>query len=177
MKPGAPSLRSLVAQGWEIETCYTRPTMSFDLAVWYSDQPLSDNEAEKIYLNLCENWPFLEGSHTSVTEFYNELVQKWPEIDAIPEERVGDFEFCPWSCALCHSGTAIVTSCVWPMADKVSDFVMDLAYDHDLVCFDPQARRVILPAKLLPKKRNPTATDSTQRASLFARLLGLRKGR
>ena len=151
--------------------------MSFDLSVWHSDVELSDDEAGKIHLNLCKNWPYLEGEHPSVTAFYDELTQKWPEIDTIPRERIDDFDFCPWSCAHSHSEMAVVMCCVWSMADKVADFVEDLADKHGLVCFDPQAGRVILPTELLEKKRNliASAGQSIPNAGLFRRLFGRQK--
>jgi hypothetical protein len=88
-----------------------------------------------------------------VPAFYQELIERWPEIDTIPEEMVGDLDFCPWSCALNHSGMAVVMSCVWPKANDVAEYVGSLALKHQLLLFDPQANRVVLPAHVRPKKR------------------------
>jgi len=125
--------------------------MSFDLAAWQCDKPLTDGEAGAVYLKLCEEWPFLEGNSHNVDAFYRELIEKWPEIDTIPEERIGDFDFCPWSCALSHSGMAVVMACVWSKADEVAVFVGSLAQKHHLLLFDPQADRIVL--KLDPKPK------------------------
>ena len=151
--------------------------MSFDLAVWHSDAPISVQDAEKIYLSLCENPSFWEGEHASITSFYNDLTHRWPEIDTIPEEKVGDFEHCPWSCALDRSGMAILMCCVWSMADTVAIHVTELAYRHELVCFDPQARRVYLPASLIERNRAFGEDDegSTGNRGFFARLFGKRE--
>ena len=127
--------------------------MSFDLAVWQSDKPLTADEAQGVYLRLCEEWPYLEGHSPAVGTFYRELIEKWPEIDTIPEETVGDFDFCPWSCPLNHSGMAVVMSCVWSKANDVAEHVGLLARKHGLLLFDPQADRVVLPDHLRPKKR------------------------
>ena len=132
---------------------YTHGGMSFDLGVWYSERPLTDKEAADIYLNLCQNWPFLEGDKPNVVAFYNELIQRWPEIDTVPEEKIDDTNYCPWSCALDHSGMAVVMPCVWPMADAVATFVRGLASTHALVLFDPQANRVHLPDHLKVERR------------------------
>lgn len=134
--------------------------MSFDLAVWHSEHPLANDEAQQLYIKLCEDWPYLEGAHPDVEAFYQELIADWPEIDTIPEEKIGDLEFCPWSCALSHSGMAIVMSCVWPMAEEVARRVIALADKHQLVLFDPQTNSVVVPRSLRAKR------------SWFRRLLG-----
>lgn len=127
--------------------------MSFDLAVWHSEGPLEENEATQIYIKLCEEWPYLEGANPNVDAFYRELTEKWPEIDTIPEEKIGDFDHCPWSCALSHSGMAIVMSCVWPKAEEVARRVIGLAKKHRLVLYDPQTNLVVPPDSLQKKKR------------------------
>jgi hypothetical protein len=122
--------------------------MSFDLGVWHSEVPLTDAQAADIYVHLCENWPYLEGGSSSIATFYCELTGRWPEIDTVPEEKIDDTEYCPWSCALAHSGMAVVMSCVWSMADNVAVFVRDLAKKRGLVLFDPQTGEVTLPEHL-----------------------------
>ncbi len=56
--------------------------------------------------------------------------------------------YCPWPCALSHSGMAVVIACVWSMAEDVETFVKDLAKKHRLVFFDPQSDTVSLPEQL-----------------------------
>ncbi len=126
--------------------------MSFDLAVWNDEVPLTHAQASEIYQRLCEEWPYLEGQSPHVEAFYQELIQRWPEIDTILDDRVDDIDLCPWSCALNHSGKAVVIACVWPKAAEVAQFVEKLARRHRLVLFDPQANRVILPEHLAPPK-------------------------
>ncbi len=119
--------------------------MSFDLGIWYSERALTDKEAADTYVRLCQEWPYLQGENPSVAAFYDELTKRWPEIDTVPDERIDDNDFCPWSCALNHSGVAVVMACVWSMADEVSEFVGNLAKKHRLVLFDPQEDKVYLP--------------------------------
>ncbi len=125
--------------------------MSFDLGVWHSDAPLSDQEAGEIYVRLCEHWPFLGGESRFVAAFYDELTERWPEIDAVPDEEIDSVRHCPWSCALNRSGMAVVMSCVWPMAEEVAAFVANLAEKHGLVLFDPQTGTLLLPERLRPR--------------------------
>jgi hypothetical protein len=122
--------------------------MSCDYGVWYSDNPLTNEEATKIYLALCERWPYLEGENKAVRVFYDELIRRWPEVDMVPDEKIDDKDYCPWSCAISHSGMAVVTACVWSMAGKVGEVIEELAVKHKLVFFDPQSERVRLPEHL-----------------------------
>ena len=138
--------------------------MSCDYGVWYSETRLTNKEAAKIYVALCEQWPFLEGEHPAVRDFYDELTRRWPEIDTVPDERIGDKDYCPWSCEISHSGIAVVTACVWSMADKVGAFIQELAIKHKLVFFDPQSERVLLPDHL--------ATTQSKKRGWFGGLFG-----
>lgn len=123
--------------------------MSCDYGVWYSEAAVTNAEAAKIYLGLCEKWPYLEGESPAVRAFYDELTTRWPELDAVPDDKIDDKDLCPWSCEISHSGMAVVTACVWSMADKVGHFVEELAIKHRLVFFDPQSERVRVPEHLM----------------------------
>jgi hypothetical protein len=72
-------------------------------------------------------------------------MEKWPEIDTVPEEKIDDKEYCPWSCALSHSGMAVVMACVWSMADEVTALVQELSKKYHLVLFNPQTDTVSIP--------------------------------
>jgi hypothetical protein len=108
-----------------------------------------------------------------VQAFYDELTARWPEIDSISEDRVGDFDHCPWSCELDHSGMAVVMACVWPKATDVGDFVQQLAAKHELVFYDPQSDRAIIPDRLTSIS-GPTSPGSPRpsKGGFFARLFG-----
>lgn len=94
--------------------------MSFDLGVWYPQKRLSDDEAGKLYVRLCES-------------------------DTIPEDRLDDHDYCPWSCALDHSPSHVILSCVWSKAEYVHQFVHELGRKHGLAVYDPQSDRVSYP--------------------------------
>ena len=121
--------------------------MSCDFGIWHSDKLLTNQEAAQIYVRLCEEWPFLEGENPAVRAFYDDLTKRWPELDTVPDEKVDDADYCPWSCAISHSGMAVVVSCVWPKSDDVAAFVQGLAAKHQLILYDPQADKVHLPQR------------------------------
>jgi len=118
--------------------------MSFDLGVWHSEVPLTDKEAAKIYVALCEKWPYLKGESPSIAAFYYDLTAQWPEIETMPEDQIDNKEYCPWSCSLNHSGMAVIMACVWSMADDVAAFVEALAKEVRSRALQPSERNGLL---------------------------------
>lgn len=112
--------------------------MSYDLAVWFPDRRLSDEEATELYARLCDGDTGGVTPHPTVDAFYRELTQLHPEIDAIPEDRIDDTDYCPWSVAHSRSAGHVIMSCVWSKAEYVDGLVRRLAGAHGLVVYDPQ---------------------------------------
>ena len=119
--------------------------MSYDLAVWYPSQHLLDEEALQKYYELChENISGLE-PHPAIEKFYLELSSIHPEIDDVPEDKIEDFDFSPWSVAHDRSDRHIIMCCVWSRAEYVHEFVLKLASKHGLAVFDPQLTKIHYP--------------------------------
>jgi len=131
--------------------------MSCDFGVWYPDKRLSDDEAGARYARLCDG--AVEGEvveHPAILAFYTELTSLHPEIDDIPEERVGDTEYCPWSVAMDRSDGHVIMACVWSRAEYVGQLVKALAKKHGLVLYDPQEGRVFYPTdSVVPPNSRP----------------------
>jgi len=119
--------------------------MSCDYGVWFSSKRLSSDEAGRLYEALSEGSPDMVEAHPSVTAFYDELVMLHPEIDTIPEDRIDDHDYCPWSCAIDRSPGHVIVACVWPKADYVGALISSLARRHGLIMYDPQSHRVFYP--------------------------------
>jgi hypothetical protein len=119
--------------------------MSYDLAVWYPDRLLSAEQALTQYDELCdENISGLK-LHPSIDAFYKELSNIHPEIDDVPEDKLDDVIFSPWSVAHDRSDRHIIMCCVWSRADYVHEFVLNLANKHGLAVFDPQLTKIHYP--------------------------------
>ncbi len=121
--------------------------MSCDFGVWYPDRRLTDAEAGERYVRLCDSQ--VEGEvveDPAVGAFYTELTRLHPEIDDVPEDRIDDTEYCPWSVAMDRSDGHVIMACVWSRADYVRQLVRDLARKHGLAVFDPQEGRVFYPS-------------------------------
>jgi predicted nucleic acid-binding protein len=119
--------------------------MSCDLGVWYPQRRMQNKEAGELYSRLCEGDTSGVTPNPAIDAFYAELTSKHPEIDAIPEEKAGDLDYCPWSCKLDRSPGHVIMSCVWPKATYVGDLVKELAREHGLAVYDPQSDVVTYP--------------------------------
>ncbi|HKW31885.1 MAG TPA: hypothetical protein VJN92_02695 [Candidatus Acidoferrum sp.] len=119
--------------------------MSFDLAVWYPQKRIGHKEAGELYVRLCDGDTRGVVPHPAIDAFYAELTARHPEIDTIPEERIDNHDYCPWSCKLDRSPGHVIMSCVWPKATYVGHLVADLARKHGLALYDPQSDKVTCP--------------------------------
>lgn len=119
--------------------------MSFDLGVWYPSKHLTDSEPGDMYVRLCESEVDIVEPHASIDAFYADLTAKHPEIDTIPDDRIDDNDYCPWSCALDRSPGHVIMPCVWSKADYVHSLVHQLAEHHGLAVYDPQSERITYP--------------------------------
>jgi hypothetical protein len=119
--------------------------MSCDFGVWFPDMRLSNKEASQLYDRLCEGDVSGVQAHPAVDAFYAELVAKHPERDTVPDDRIDDYDYCPWSIALDRSPGHVIMSCVWSKADYVGRLVHALAFKHGLAVYDPQSERITYP--------------------------------
>ncbi|HEX8749062.1 MAG TPA: hypothetical protein VF717_17940 [Pyrinomonadaceae bacterium] len=119
--------------------------MSCDFGVWFPYRRLSIGEARALYARLCNGDTGAVEPHAAVRAFYAELTGKHPEIDTVPEDRLDDYDYCPWSCGLDYSPGHVILSCVWSKAEYVERLVHELARKHGLAVYDPQADHVTYP--------------------------------
>lgn len=140
--------------------------MSFDLAVWYPQEQIGNKEAGELYVRLCEGDTSGVMPHPAIVAFYADLTASHPEIDTVPEEKVDDHDYCPWSCKLDYSPGRVIMSCVWPKATYVGRLVEDLARKHGLAVYDPQSDKVTYPDGSTGAKANTSHAFSMDTGSL-----------
>ena len=118
--------------------------MSCDYAVWSAEPRLSNAEAGKLYVKLCDGTdrPASLRPNRAVATFYAELTAKHPEIDDVSEEQLEDKDLCPWSCAFDRADSYVIMNCIWPKANYVGNLVESMAAKHGLAFYDPQSERV-----------------------------------
>lgn len=115
------------------------------MAVWSTRRRLTDAEAGALYGQLCGSVVDGVVSHPGIEAFYSELTAKHPEIDTVPDERIDDTDYCPWSVAFDRSPGHLVMCCVWSKAEYVDGLVRRLARKHGLAVFDPQSGKIQYP--------------------------------
>ena len=119
--------------------------MSFDLGVWHTPTRLTDAEAGTLYADLCELRTGGVTPHPAVDAFYADLTARYPELDTVPDDRIDDSDYCPWSCDLNRSPGHVLMACVWSQTRAVGEFVWNLAAKYRLALFDPQEGRLHYP--------------------------------
>jgi len=119
-------------------------TARFVLGVWNSNIAISDGEAARIFGQFAEEQGHSEEFNDQVYAFYCHLVQLYPEIDLVPEDQL---DACPWACALDMSGAHVIIPMQRNRSAEIVPVVLALANRYGLVCFDPQAHKVHLPAR------------------------------
>lgn len=127
--------------------------MSCDFGVWFPYERLSDREARALYIRLCNGDASGVQPHPAIEDFYAELIEKHPEINTVPEDRLDDFDYCPWSCTLDHSPGHLIMACVWSKAEYVEGLVHELAQKHGLAVYDPQSDRITYPEESTERRQ------------------------
>ncbi|MDH5559011.1 MAG: hypothetical protein OEZ03_16815, partial [Alphaproteobacteria bacterium] len=110
--------------------------MSYDLCVFYTTEPLTDDDAGERYQALAGvDGILMDEMIPAVAAFLADLKTRYPDIDDVAEGEVADN---PWSGGF-DVGQGHVAMTIRPArAPEVAPFVVELATRHGLVCFDPQ---------------------------------------
>jgi hypothetical protein len=119
--------------------------MSYDLAVWNTSHRLTNAEAGVMYGQLCDSVTDGVSPHPAIEGFYTELTAQHPEIDTVPDERIDDTDYCPWSIAFDRSPGHLIINCVWSKAEYVDRLIRQLARKHGLAVYDPQSGKIRYP--------------------------------
>lgn len=149
--------------------------MSYDVGVFFTQRPHSDEAAGERYSAYCSDEDFSRLIEPSprVAAFLHEVTGLYPEIHDVPDEALDD---CPWSASFDVSDGHALMPMTYPQADVMVSFLVDLADKHGLVCFDPQTGKILsAPPGIHVDESEPTlaevAFDQGRRDALFVGLL------
>lgn len=119
--------------------------MSFDLAIWAEDVPITCEEASRKYLEVMEETGPVSAPGEGVVELLEALLQRWPALELVDKTHPDEL---PW--AMTPGVQSYMLSIVmrFPEARKVYDEMVSMALDRDLVVFDPQRNAVLWPRRL-----------------------------
>lgn len=124
--------------------------LSFDIAIWHTEQPLGDEVAGHLYNQL--NNKITEGESCTlkpslaIDGFYRDLVSKYPEIDDVPPEHIDDYDFSPWVCSIDRSPSYLLVSSVWAKAETAAHFLGQLQERHKITLYFPSEKKELHPS-------------------------------
>jgi hypothetical protein len=145
--------------------------MSCDFAVWHTQSRLTHTEAVRVHHALCNGDASGVSPSSAIAAFYAEITSLHPEINDVPDDRIDDLNFSPWSVAFDRSAGHLIMCCVWPKAEYVRNLVQTLARKHSLAFFDPQAGTIVYPGVLILTaeggrvRRSPSLADLEELAT------------
>ena len=116
--------------------------MSFDLAVINVKDDTDEEEAQRIYYELCNGNYEVVSPSESIELFYQEITNLYPEIDDLPEEKI---DSCPWSNAFDISDGAVLINITWSRVEEIAPLIITMATRYGLACYDPQASELHVP--------------------------------
>ncbi|MFJ5880437.1 hypothetical protein [Kitasatospora cineracea] len=111
--------------------------MSFNLAFWYSEDPVDGSSALETYRAILNEEPSATNPSAAISEFLADLIKVFPDLT---EENA---ESSPWMSPLYFSDAFVVASISWSRQQVMTRALAALARKHGLVCYDPQAEAVI----------------------------------
>lgn len=150
--------------------------MSYDLALWHEDRPITTDEACDYYTRLAEDDSLVINPYAGIDGFVADLTAEFPATEDTPDE---DIDSCPWSCEFERSPGHVVICMSSSRIEEVLPLIHELAAKHDLVCFNPQWPGVTYPPRIaaIPHLRltseNWTLIDNPTKAQISTALESL----
>lgn len=144
--------------------------MSFDLMAWKAPRTTDEDEAKRIadrYYGSGD--PDVFEPSADVLRFYDELIQRYPELGAYRE--ASDRSEALWTVSPERSDRVIELCIKWGAPDEALDFIVDLARKYDLVLYDPQGPSVHWPEPP-PEPQSPRDRVGEMRRAAAVALVG-----
>ena len=116
--------------------------MSYDLAVWEGDRPANDLAAAAEFKLLYDRYV---GSADNTEPTARIVAYVGALLDRYPDIGTDAGEDSPWSTAPLMNeagGPLVYFPMVWSRSEEVSAWAAQLAEEHGLNCYDPQANQL-----------------------------------
>ena len=145
--------------------------MRVEIGVFFTETPLTDKDALQRYRAHGGEPDPDRPMGPCIDAFLTDLAARYPRLDALPEE---DRTVSPWSGDFDISdGLVRIAMGGIQCADAV-EFIMDLADQHGLVCFDPKTCSILTaPPGIHLDKQSDAAIWPLTLATLSLALVGL----
>ncbi|WP_285577339.1 hypothetical protein [Actinoallomurus iriomotensis] len=117
--------------------------VSFELGVWREDGPVTAEDAGDRYEQVAEQEPPGGEPDQQVAAFHQELTSRFPDLDDLPDED----DSSPWMDYLDLSADGVFMKIAFSRVEEMVPYVIELAAEHGLVCYDPQEHVVHNPPR------------------------------
>jgi len=116
--------------------------MSFDLCVYHSTRPQTDEDAVNRYISYCEKEdlsPRIEPNE-KVALFLKELTNQHPQMKDWPLDDIDD---CPWNADFDVSEGHAIMPLSFSRLEELYLLIVSLAEKYGLFCVDPQSNKIV----------------------------------
>jgi hypothetical protein len=147
--------------------------MSYDIALWHEDHPVTTDAAGDYYRRLAEDEALTIAPCADIDAFIADLTAQFPTREDTPDK---DIDSCPWNCEFERSAGHVVICIASSRLEEVMPLIGELAARHDLVCYNPQWPAVTYPPRIaaMPHRRltseNWTLIDNPTNEQITATL-------
>lgn len=147
--------------------------MRVEIGVFFADSPLTEKDALQRYRahsgELGSDRAVEPDPH--MTAFLTELTDRYPCLGSLSEE---DRAMSPWSGDFDVSDGQVLIALGGSHCADAIDFILELAEQHGLVCFDPKTRSILTaPPGIFFENQSDRAIWPLMFATLSLALVGL----
>lgn len=146
--------------------------MSFDLVAFRTEKAIPAKGAADLLASYDKrDWARLQGTPERgplprvkpvgpLGDFYDSLVARFPDLDALTEEQFEEEDATPWTVGILGPWDDHVDLCIsWSRVSEVAPFVVQLGLDCGVAVYDPQLLLVYIPGSIAGTTR-ATVTSS-----------------
>lgn len=119
--------------------------MSFQLAVWHTDKPLSLGAAGELFDGAIEGKDAGLKPQPAMKAFFNHLLRRYPNLDNWPNDNVTE---CPWEEQPRFNPQYLVFNLLAEHIEQLEAVIIDMALANGLAVYDPQTPDLHLPPAL-----------------------------
>jgi hypothetical protein len=119
--------------------------MSYVVHIWQAPVPTNESQAWEIIEQLeAEQGRCTTPGLPTIVEFLKRITSRYPDLMDIPDEQVDDLGV--WTDGpMIASGPIEIVGIVRDRVDEVQPFVISVANELGLVCYDMQINKLYLP--------------------------------
>jgi enolase len=126
--------------------------MSHDLGFFTYKSEATIEDIRKVYLDSSDGKEAFWPSSSEIIAFKKFLIEKYPSINSLEDDELDEN---PWSCEFDQGEGYIIVSMVFSKSEEVTDYILTLLKEYQLIVYDPQDDKAYLGNDLLPESKAP----------------------